>query len=203
MNMAWQGWWRLVVTGFCVAGILASAGEAASGAAVQSSGTEQNRGTPLLRPRSTCPAQVDPLVAALLRDLPSYMNRIYLRQVQRRFATASWNYAIAASQPDLNPLPLDPSPYKNPQDENLHQIFFTMLERQYSGKNIVEWQHYHWLFLTQTEDGWRVAILLSRLGPYPSDFTRPMTPIRESSQSLTAEAIRTWLRDCRAGAVRF
>jgi hypothetical protein len=185
-----------------MAGVLVGAGDGALSATVQDSGSRQNRSTSLLRPKSTCPAQVEPLVTALLRDLPGYMNRIYLRRVQQRFAAASWNYAIVASQPDLNPLPLDPSPYKNPQDENLHQVFFTMLERQYSGKTSVEWQHYHWLFLTQTQSGWRVAILLSRFGSYPSDRTRPMTPIRESSQSLTAEAIRTWLRDCHAGAVK-
>jgi hypothetical protein len=196
-----------MITGLGIASICLNLCHAVSAAAVQHSGTTQNQSKanpnrPMLRPRSTCPKQVEPLVTTLLRDLPQYMNRIHLRKVQRRFETASWNYAIIASAPDFNPLPLEPVSYKNSEDKNLHQVFFTMLERQYSGKNVVEWQQYHWLFLSHTESGWRLAILLSRLGPYPEDRTKPITPIQESTQGLTAEAIRTWLRDCQAGSVK-
>jgi hypothetical protein len=110
-------------------------------------------------------------------------------------------YAILASQPDFMPLPTDSSEYPNPNDANLHQVFFTVLERQYLGKRVVEFQQYHWLFLAQTADGWRLALLFSRLGSYPRD-RQPITPPRDSSQSATAEAIRTWLSSCESGAVK-
>lgn len=153
------------------------------------------------RSRYTCPAELQPLTQTLLRDLPSYINRLYLRTVGQR-ADNALSYALIASQPELTPLPIGSAEYSPPQDENLHQVFFTVLERQYSDHRSTELQHYHWLFLAQTQTGWQVALMFSRLGAYPADRTRVLTPPRDSSQSLTAQAIRTWLRDCQAGAVR-
>ncbi|WP_421655362.1 hypothetical protein [Leptothermofonsia sp. ETS-13] len=152
-----------------------------------------------IRPRVTCPVNVEPLTTAMLRDLPGYINRLYIRVVHRK--TGGLLYAIAATQPDLVPLPAQSSEYPNPIDENLHQIFFTVLERQYFGPQVVEFQHYHWLFLTKTMDGWKIALMFSRSGSYPSG-DQPITPPRDSSQSLTAQAIRLWLRDCQAGSVK-
>jgi hypothetical protein len=43
--------------------------------------------------------------------------------------------------------------------------------------------------------------MFSHVGSYPNS-TQPLTVPRESSDSLTAQAIRLWLRDCQAGAVR-
>lgn len=147
----------------------------------------------------TCPNALEPLTTALLRDLPGYINRSNIRLgAQQATAPA---YAIVASQPDFMPLPTGSSEYPNPSDANLHQVFFTVLERQYLGKRVVEFQHYHWLFLAETTDGWRLALLFSRLGSYPAD-RQPVTPPRDSSQSSTAEAIRTWLSSCESGAVK-
>ncbi|QZZ22444.1 hypothetical protein J5X98_08755 [Leptothermofonsia sichuanensis E412] len=154
---------------------------------------------PFIRPRVTCPARVEPLTTALLRDLPHYLNRVHLRQLHRQ--TGGLLYAIVASQPDFTPLPAQSREYNNPVDENLHQVFFTVLERQYIGQHLEEYQHYHWLFLTKTRDGWRIALMFSHVGSYPNS-TQPLTVPRESSDSLTAQAIRLWLRDCQAGAVR-
>ncbi|MCL6433127.1 MAG: hypothetical protein K6T90_02760 [Leptolyngbyaceae cyanobacterium HOT.MB2.61] len=152
-----------------------------------------------IRPHVTCPANVELLTTAMLRDLPGYINRLYIRLVHRK--TGGLLYAIAATQPDLVPLPAESSEYPNPADENLHQIFFTVLERQYFGQQIVEFQHYHWLFLTRTIDGWKIALMFSRFGSYPAS-DQPITPPRDSSQSLTAQAIQLWLRDCQAGSVK-
>lgn len=152
----------------------------------------------LLARKFTCPAALEPLTAALLRDLPGYINRSNFRLASRQTTPT---YAIVASQPDFSPLPTDPNEYQSPKDANLHQIFFTVLERQYAGKQVVEFQQFHWLFLAQTVDGWRLALLFSRIGSYPSD-RQPVTPPRDSSQGATAEAIRAWLRSCEAGAVK-
>ncbi|WP_181357650.1 hypothetical protein [Stenomitos frigidus] len=153
----------------------------------------------LLTRKFSCPAVLEPLTAALLRDLPGYINRSNFRLASRPKTNPT--YAIVASQPDFVPLPADSSEYPSPKDANLHQVFFTVLERQYAGKQVVEFQQFHWLFLTQTADGWQLALLFSRIGSYPSD-RQPVTPPRDSSQSATAEAIRNWLRSCEAGAVK-
>ncbi len=126
------------------------------------------------------------------------------------------NYAILASQPEFTPLPVASREYTSPEDKKLHQVFFTVLERQYSGtasriqgpqgpiprlSSVSEFQHYHWLFLAETDQGWQLAMLFSRLGPFPAN-AGPLTPPRDTTQGITAEAIRLWLRDCRAGAVK-
>lgn len=147
----------------------------------------------------TCPTTLEPLTTALLRDLPGYINRSNARLGSKQVTQPT--YAIVASQPDFMPLPTGSSEYSSPTDANLHQIFFTVLERQYLGKRVVEFQQYHWLFLAQTADGWKLALLFSRIGSYPRD-RQPITPPRDSSQSATADAIRTWLSSCESGAVK-
>jgi len=67
----------------------------------------------------------------------------------------------------------------------------------------VSLQQFHWLFLVQTEDGWRSVLIYSSLGGDPA---RPLAdqrlmPPQESSQGIVGQAVRLWLRDCRAGAV--
>ncbi|XHX75946.1 MAG: hypothetical protein RBJ76_16015 [Stenomitos frigidus ULC029] len=154
--------------------------------------------TPHLAQNFTCPATLEPLTTAMLRDLPGYINRSTSRLVLRKTAPT---YAIIASQPDFMPLPTDASEDQSLPDDNLHQIFFTVLERQYVGKGVVEFQQFHWLFLVRTTGGWRLALLFSQIGSYPVD-RQPNTPPRESSQSATADAIRLWLRNCEAGSVK-
>jgi len=150
--------------------------------------------------RLTCPTELQPLTKVMLRDLPAYMNRLNQRLLGDQ-SQYGFTYAIAASQPDLMPLPLDSSEYRNPVDQDLHQVFFTVLERQYFGKQkFTQWQKYYWLFLAPTSSGWRVARLFSRLGAYPPN-NQPLGAVEDSSQSLTAQAIQLWLRDCRAGSV--
>lgn len=171
-----------------------------SAAMSKAKATKPQRTPPqFIRPRTTCPAELNTLVPALLRDLPAYMNRQYARVVTRQ--VGSMSYAIAASQPDFTPLPAESSEYASPVDPNLHQVFFTVLERQYGERGMAEFQNYHWLFLSKTPEGWEIALMFSRFGRYPND-NEPLTRPRDSSQSLTAQAIRTWLRDCRAGAVK-
>jgi hypothetical protein len=136
----------------------------------------------------------------MLVDLPAYINRLNRRLVGRK-SIDSDVYAIVASQPDLQPIPLNTSESFNPKDPDLYQVFFTVLERQYSSKRVFEWQDYYWLFLTKTDQGWQLALLFSRFGSYPAAEI-PLTQIRDSSQGITGQAIRTWLRDCQAGTIR-
>ena len=159
-----------------------------------------------LRPVSACPDDLATLTMGLIRDLPSYANRVgyrnfgKLRQLQRP------STVILVSQPDFEPLELTARSYTaaSSAEDSVDQVFLTTLERQYNQAEAIELQHYHWLFLTQADSGWYLAFMFSRLGSYPSIqplTPQPLTPPRDSSEGLMAEAIRLWLRDCRAGAV--
>ncbi len=154
----------------------------------------------LLQRPNSCPSQIQPLTQALLRDLPAYLNRVYARVVYPQ--VNDWSYAIIASQPEFEPLPVASTEYPNPTDDSLKQIFFTVLERQYRGSQATLLQHYHWLFLTQTENGWQIAFMFSRIGSYPATPQSLLTPPRTSDDAITAQAIRLWLRDCRAGKIK-
>ncbi|MBF2026388.1 MAG: hypothetical protein IGS48_06420 [Oscillatoriales cyanobacterium C42_A2020_001] len=149
-----------------------------------------------MRPRTTCPTELEPLTNALLRDLPSYINRIS----HQRGGSLTYRYAIASSRANFEPLPVVTSTL-DPKQGGLYQIFFTLLERQYDTKRKSDYQTYHWLFLAQTEnDGWQLAMVYSRSGSYP-DSLQAVSPLRETTQEITGLAIRQWLRDCQAGAV--
>ncbi len=152
---------------------------------------------------SACPANVEPLMTELLKDLPSYANRVS-QQAHRLNRTANFpSYVLVAGRPEFSPLTLGPGEYTPPGLASVaqpQQVFFTTLERQYTLGKAVELQEYHWLFLTQTTSGWRLAMMFSQIGPYPAG--RPPTPPRDSSNGVIAQAIRAWLGDCRSGAVR-
>ncbi|NJN87987.1 MAG: hypothetical protein HC881_18960 [Leptolyngbyaceae cyanobacterium SL_7_1] len=92
--------------------------------------------------------------------------------------------------------PLEPAPAINTDPR---QVFFTMLERRYSGTQTIRLQHYHRVFLTETDEGWRLALMQSSIGDYPAQ--QPSSPPYDSSEGATAQAIRLWLRDCDAGAI--
>lgn len=154
--------------------------------------------------RHTCPAEVEPLVAVMLRDLPSYANRVMVRSRPRYPAISALNSIITAGRPEFVPLPLAPgtaSTIPAPQDaSDLRQVFLTTLERQNTAGEAIELQQFHWLFLTKTQSGWRLALMFTRTGAVsPGQL---ITPPRESSQGTIGQAVQTWLRDCNAGSVR-
>jgi hypothetical protein len=92
------------------------------------------------------------------------------------------------SEPDSSSSARPQTPNDDPQ-----QVFITTLERQYRGNQVIEIPRYHWLFLTKTTEGWRLALIFSRMGSNRPN--EPLTPPEESSDSFIAEAIRLWLRD--------
>ncbi len=155
-----------------------------------------------IRPESICPDDVETLSALLLRDLPSYANRVSQRAFTRIRTTDRPGYVLIAGRPEFEPLTLGPGLYQPalPDPEaGLEQIFFTTLNRQYTPRNAAQIQHFHWVFLVQTPSGWRLATMFSQLGRYPAN--QPTTPPRDSSQGVIAQAIRIWLRDCNTGNV--
>lgn len=154
--------------------------------------------------RFSCPADVETLITFLLRDLPSYANRVTQRARRRSRSVEVYSYVILAGRPEFEPLTLGPGEYTQTapesNSEELQQVFFTTLERHYVGNKPVLLQQYHWLFLTKTNSGWRLAMIFSQTGLYSNE--RPPTAPRESSQGVIGQAIQIWLRDCRAGVIR-
>lgn len=159
--------------------------------------------SPASPPSLKCPGDVETLTALMLKDLPSYANRVMQRSRRSVRTPSSAISVLVAGRPEFEPLTLGPGPYTPPASasdlEPPQQVFFTTLERQYRGGKASYTQLYHWLFLTQTPEGWRVATMFSRIG---SSSGRPPTPPQESSKGVVGQAVNIWLRDCRAGAIR-
>ncbi len=149
--------------------------------------------------RITCPATVESLTPLLLRDLPSYANRVIVR-ARGNSDLSTFASVITAGKAELAPLPVSADP-NGSIDPNLKQVFFTTLERQRTGNQMYELQQYHWLFLSQTQTGWQLVLSYSRTASYPS-AAKPISPPRESSQGPIAQATKLWLRDCTAGAIQ-
>ncbi|MCS6813233.1 MAG: hypothetical protein NZ772_06640 [Cyanobacteria bacterium] len=148
----------------------------------------------------TCPTDVETLVALLIRDLPSYANRQTRSSVPLRSALNPASHMIVAGRPEFEPLPLKPGESPPSRDADPTQVFISTLERQYAGDRAFDLQQYHWLFLTRSAGGWRLVFMFTRTAsPTPNT---PPTPPRDSSDGAIARAIRTWLRDCRAGVIR-
>ncbi|WP_293095392.1 hypothetical protein [Moorena sp. SIO3I6] len=155
-------------------------------------------------PDQTCSVEVETLTSLLLKDLPSYANRVIQRARRSDSTLDNFSYVIVAGKPEFEPLPLksfQSTTVPNPTDtEALEQIFLTTLERKYFKDKAVELQNYHWLFLTKSSDGWRLVMIFSRIGSV-SEGKLP-TPPRESTNGVIGQAVKTWLRDCRAGTIR-
>ena len=148
----------------------------------------------------TCPDNIQELTPRLLQDLPSYSNRVIQRTQDLNQAAGIENYIIIASKADFEPLNLPRIQYNQIDNQDPEQIFFTILERQYIEGEIVEIQTYHWLFLTNTDSGWRTVMLFSRFGNSRDNV--PPAPPRETTNGIIGRGVQLWLRDCRAGTVR-
>lgn len=161
----------------------------------------QSNAPVFIRPDATCPTELDALISLLLRDLPSYANRVSQRAYIEDFRITEDipGTIILAGRPEYQPIELPAREYTAAEADATSQVFFTTLERQYASDEIVDLQHYYWLFLTQTETGWRFVLLFSSLGEDPAG--QPPTPPKDATQGVVARAIRLWLRDCQAGSI--
>jgi hypothetical protein len=148
----------------------------------------------------TCPVKVDSLTNLLVRDLPSYTNRLI--QQRRTRADKLYSSIVTVSMPELQPIETTSHEYpaRFPQSTPT-QVFIGTLERQYTGLQSSQLQQFYWLFLAQTRMGWRLANIYSRTGGFPTAKTAISPPI-ESSKTVVGEAIRIWLNDCYLGKVR-
>jgi hypothetical protein len=149
---------------------------------------------------NTCPVKLDSLTNLLVRDLPSYANRIV--QQRRKRSDKLYSSIVMASIPELKPIEIASQEYppRFPQAAPT-QVFISTLENQYTGIQSVQLQQFHWLFLANTKLGWRLVNIYSRTSGSAS-ASMPITPPIESSKTIVGEAIRIWLNDCHLGKVR-
>jgi hypothetical protein len=155
--------------------------------------------------KSICSQQnLETLTTNLLRDLPDYANRT--SQSARRLSRKVdiYSYIIFAGKPDFTPLPLNPYGMStNPTqtiDDQIDQVFFTTLERQYTAGKAIEIQQFHRLLLTKTNSGWRKVMMFTKTGTYP--VNKISTPIKDTSDGAVGKAVDIWLRDCEAGSIK-
>jgi len=189
-----MGLWSVVLG---VGGTMATA---APGAIAPAPPTPVPHQSAPIRPNITCPDTVDALLPMLLRDLPSYANRVLMRSQTPTLPSVPLSYVLLAGKPDLTPLPLGSAgSLPLTPDPTVQQLFFTTLERQYSVHQVTALQSYHWVFLTRTSQGWRLVLMFSRLGEVTPGS--PPAPPQDTSQGAIAQALRLWLRDCEAGAI--
>ncbi|MBD3880844.1 hypothetical protein IFO70_03650 [Phormidium tenue FACHB-886] len=158
-----------------------------------------------IRPPIVCPNRLEELMPLLLRDLPSYANRISQQAYQLDQSPDVPGYVVLAGEPNYDPLTLNPGEKLPAAESDTSQVFFTTLERQYVDGELIRLQHHHWLFITPTASrGWRLVLLYSAIGNYPAQqpvVSQPSSPPQDVSQGVIAQAIRQWLRDCEAGSV--
>lgn len=149
---------------------------------------------------SVCSAQsLENLTPQLLHDLPSYANRATQRARRRSRSSDIYSYMLVAGKPEFAPLPLNTDGQKSTTAE-VEQVFFTTLERQYIAGKALESQQFHWALFTESNTGWRLVMMFTQIGGYPQE--QVTSPPRDSSNGVVAQAIKTWLRDCRADSVR-
>jgi hypothetical protein len=147
---------------------------------------------------------LETLTTQLLRDLPSYANRASQRARRRKRSSDNYSYMVLAGRPEFQPLPLnsagDDLGEQKSSTTGVEQVFFSTLERQYIDRKAIELQEFHWLFLTKTQNGWQLVMMLTQTGSLPNK--QPPTPPRDSSNGTVAQGVKAWLRDCQAGSVR-
>ncbi len=110
------------------------------------------------------------LTNALTQDLPNYLNRTYTTLKIKR-------YALLASLPDTNPLPIKIS--ENSDFLPPNQLFVSIRERGVPPQS-------YWLFFAKTTSGWRLTMAFTRIN---------QAPVTDVSDGAIAKATNTWLRD--------
>lgn len=146
---------------------------------------------------TSCPKDVETLTSSMLKELPDYANRVIQRTQDSHRREGFDSYVIFAGKSEFEPLNLPQFQYNPVTKNNPEQIFFTTSERQYiDNARKIETQNYHWLFLTQTPDSWRMVTMFSRFSP--SNDAELTTPPIESSKGIIGQAVSLWLKNCRA-----
>ena len=151
-----------------------------------------------------CPQNIEDLATLLTRDISEYGNRVIQKtRIHSRKLDFFSTYIVTAGKPEIEPISFKPFQSSNDNlPDDVQQIFFTSLERQYSKRQtIIETQNYHWLILTQTSDGWTLVMAFTKFG-YPHGDKFVISPRRDTTNGIIGQAVKLWLKDCRYGTLR-
>ena len=154
----------------------------------------------LSKQQYVCPNTLNLLIERMLRDLPSYANRVIQRSRDSFKTDPLKTYVLAAGASDFQPLALKNRQYKSRLNDQPQQVFFTTLERSFAQHGFQDSQNYHWLFLSNLGGSWKLVMLYTRLGSFNSQLTS--SPPEENSEGIIGQAISFWLRDCQTGNLR-
>mgnify|MGYP001801407741 CR=1 FL=1 len=101
-----------------------------------------------IRSPVACPRDFETLTNLLVRDIPSYTNRILQSSVADIPDSYRPAYVVTASLPERTPLDITDQVYTTDTDSypQLQQLFFTTLERQYTDLEVTAINHFHWLY---------------------------------------------------------
>ncbi len=154
----------------------------------------------LAQNETTCPSDLETLMTRMLKDLPSYGNRVTQRSRRGDRSVEVYNYIVVAGNPEFEPLPLSNLQYQPQLPDETKQVFFTTLERQYTKTEVILLHNYYWLFLTPSSDGWRLVLLFSQLADLEEAYL-PLPP-QDAVNGAIGQGIKLWLKDCRAGVLR-
>lgn len=138
---------------------------------------------------------------SLTKNIADYGNRII--QSSRIYPNLDKflpTYIVTATIPDTQPLPFNSfasQDFKTSEKQEIKQLFFTTLERQYSHHNrILEAQNFHWLIFTFTPQGWQLVKAMTIFGYPQSQGNFLLSPPRDTTNGIIGQAVNLWLRDC-------
>ena len=143
--------------------------------------------------KTSCPTDLETLIAQILPQLPSYANRVMHRSNTTK-RNPKLNYIIQAERlEELEPLPFEVE-FQNANE--IYPVFITTWERRYEQDQLVKTNSYHWVFLRKSIQGWELDQMFSKSNSYPQYGLYSLPG--ESNNSAVAQAIRLLLRDCQA-----
>ena len=151
-----------------------------------------------------CPQELAQLANLMTENISNYGNRVIQRRsIYSRKLDFLPTYIVTVGKPEIEPLSLNQSQYPTDDiSDDVQQIFFTTLERQYfTNQKVLEVQNYHWLILTQTSRGWKLVMAFTRFG-YPDEDKLAISPPRDTTSGIIGQAVKLWLKDCQNGTLR-
>ncbi len=184
-----------------------------------------------LRPYTACPTDIETLMALLIRDIPSYTNRVLQRsvavlpgdqpdewRVESGLVRSPYrpSSVLIAGQLELEPLNLNDYVLTTSPTGGgpIAQAFFTTLSRQYSGQYSNQRSNQplgqNRLSVQEVQEYHWLLLTPATDGWRPvlmfsavddPKSLRPLLPPRENSQGSVGQAVQLWLRDCRASAI--
>lgn len=161
---------------------------------------ESNKSNPQNNLSKQCEGDWEEVAKSIMKNIPNYSNRVIQRgSIFSHSLNFLPTYIITVNQGKTTPSDFDLTsfpPIKYQPKEEIKQLFFSTKERQYSNsQQIIETENFHWLIFTDTPEGWRLVMAMTRFG-YPSPQGFITSPPKDTTNGVIGQAVNLWLRDC-------